>query len=74
MTGKELNAWRKRLGLTRREAAEALGVALATFHAYVFAPGHYRTIPEPIVKLTRMIEAEHQRRSRKGGMSKSSTP
>lgn len=51
----DVRAWRERLGLTRKEAAEALGVSDRAVRAWEhgdYAPG------KPVVRLMEAIERE----------------
>lgn len=55
MTSQELNQWRERLGLTRQQAADAIGISLRMFDYY--ASTEY-PIPRKVELAVRQIEAE----------------
>jgi len=57
MSGMELKAWRKRLGLTQREAAEMLEVSVLTLSAWEI--GRFRIGQPGLLKLAcRMVEMQ----------------
>ena len=55
MTAHDLNQWRERLGLTRQQAADAIGISLRMFDYY--ASGEY-PVPRTVELAIRQIEAE----------------
>ncbi len=61
MTPDEIREWRKRLGLTRRAAAEALGVSLSMVSLYegkwTPGPGRAGEIPKTVRLAMASIEA-----------------